>query len=121
MSRKNRRKRRTTYTKNKRLFVYGIFLDEERRRYYGMTNPEYATVPDYCTYGTYIVEAVYAPKRGLALTGLIVDMPAFVMDDKGKTVDNWAELDALEYNYRRKTVTTSDGEEVWMYVEKGEA
>lgn len=112
MSRKRQRQ------KAKRLFVYGIFLDEDNRINYYMTDPEYATVLDYCTYGDGIVEAVHCPGRGLSLTGLLVDVPSFVFDKYGKSVDVWEGLDRLEAAYNREIVTTSYGEQVYMYVGK---
>jgi gamma-glutamylcyclotransferase (GGCT)/AIG2-like uncharacterized protein YtfP len=73
-----------------------------------MTNPEYATVKDYVTFGDQIVEAVHIPGKGLALTGLTVDIPS----------SSWRKLDMLEGGYTREEVTTTDGETVWMYVGK---
>lgn len=92
-----------------KLFVYGIFLDENSRKAYGMTNPKYATVKDFLTIGSYIVRAVYVPDAGLSLTGLLVDM------DK----DNWDELDRLEGGYDRVLIRTVSGDRAWMYVMKG--
>lgn len=91
-----------------RLFVYGIFLSQRNRESFDMTNPEYATVLDYATFGNQIVEARHIPDVGLALTGLTVDIP--------KTA--WPGLDALEGGYDRKEVVTTDGEIVYMYVGK---
>lgn len=92
-----------------RLFVYGIFLDEINRDHYGMSNPEYATVKGYATFGNQIVQAV--PIDGvanLALTGLTVDVdPA-----------HWNKIDQLEGGYDRELVITTDGEELYMYVAK---
>lgn len=90
-----------------RLFVYGIFLDEDRRQTYGMSNPEYATVLDFATFGHSIVSARRIPDIGLSLTGLTVDVdPAY-----------WERLDLLEHGYDRKLVKTTRGEKVYMYVE----
>ena len=58
-----------------KLFVYGIFLDESTRNRYFMENPEYDTVKDFLTYGSRIVTAYKQEDCGLALTGLVVDMP----------------------------------------------
>lgn len=92
-----------------KLFVYGIFLDEGRRKEYGMTNPQYDTVLNHITIGDSIVTAVpVAPKFGTALTGLLVDM-----------YGSWEELDALERAYNRIKVTTDGGVEAYMYVQKG--
>lgn len=91
-----------------KLFVYGIFLDQSDRDAYGMTNPQYATVKDYLTVGSYIVQATHVPGIGLALTGLLVDMnPA-----------GWQELDMLEGAYDRVRVSTTMGKRAWMYVAK---
>lgn len=94
-----------------RLFVYGIFLGEDNRTRYGMSNPLYATVPGYVTYGDYIVQAVPVPIAEIALTGLTVDV------DPSK----WGSIDQLEGNYDRIKVTTSDGERVYMYAQKASA
>lgn len=92
-----------------RLFVYGIFLGEERRRNYGMSNPKYSTVKGFVTAGEHIVEAVRVDIEQLALTGLTVDVdPAY-----------WTRIDALEYGYDRILVETTMGEEVYMYAQKG--
>lgn len=88
-----------------KLFVYGIFLDEYMREKYGMTNPKYATVPDYATFGGGIVMAYKIPDNRLSLTGLLVDM----------NPDNWEELDRLEGGYRRIKITTGSGEQAYMY------
>lgn len=90
------------------LFVYGIFLSESRRQYYGMTNPQYATVKDFVTYGEYIVTAYKQENAGLALTGLLVSMnPA-----------KWRDLDRLEGGYKRIVITTTDGDKAYMYAGK---
>lgn len=91
-----------------KLFVYGIFLGERNRAAYNMTNPTYATVPDFATFGDYIVEAEKVPNAGLALTGLLVDY-----DDT-----RWRTLDMLEGNYYRIIVTTTGGIQAYMYVSK---
>jgi gamma-glutamylcyclotransferase (GGCT)/AIG2-like uncharacterized protein YtfP len=73
-----------------------------------MSNPTYACVRDYATYGGSIVEAYPAPNCGLSLTGLLVDVdPAY-----------WPRLDDLEYGYDRKVVTTINGATAYMYVGK---
>lgn len=90
-----------------RLFVYGIFLDAHNRLVYGMSNPAYTTVSGWATAGSYIVQAVKAPKE-YALTGLVVDVnPSF-----------WDKLDRLEGGYERILVTTVDNEQVYMYAER---
>lgn len=101
-----REKRFPTPTVN-RLFVYGIFLGEANRKCYGMTNPEYATVPGYITMGRHIVQAVKVDNPSIALTGLTVDIDP----------EYWGRLDALEGGYARVLVTTDDEEELYMYVE----
>lgn len=92
-----------------RLFVYGIFLGEANRVRFGMSNPEYATVPGYATFGDHIVQAVKIDgATGLALTGLTVDVdPA-----------HWDRLDQLEAGYDRNVVTTDSNEAVYMYTER---
>lgn len=98
---------------NNRLFVYGIFLGENNRKEYGMTNPKYATVLDYTTFGHTIVRAVpvKVPDTGerLSLTGLVVDVDPRM----------WKELDELEAYYDRIIVETSYREPVYMYVDSG--
>jgi gamma-glutamylcyclotransferase (GGCT)/AIG2-like uncharacterized protein YtfP len=89
-----------------KLFVYGIFLDEYMRENYGMTNPKYATVLDYATFGGNIVMAVKIPKNNLSLTGLLVDM----------NPDKWEDLDRLEGGYRRVRINTTNNQEAYMYV-----
>lgn len=92
---------------NNRLFVYGIFLGETMRKNYGMSNPKYATVPGYATFGYHIVQAAYiGGDINLALTGLTVDVDP----------DKWQSIDALEGGYDRILVKTESGEEVNMYV-----
>lgn len=91
-------------TKDK-LFVYGIFLDEENRKDYGMSNPQYTTVPGYLTVGSYIVKAVQTDDTSVALTGLLVDIdPAM-----------WPSLDSLEAGYDRIKVRDIDGNIAYMY------
>lgn len=89
-----------------RLFVYGIFLDEMNRLAFGMSNPNYATVKGFVTIGGQIVAAYRAADYRLALTGLVVDVEP----------SRWVDIDSLEYGYRREVVTTTDGEEVFMYI-----
>lgn len=92
------------------LFVYGIFLGKSQRIAYGMTSPRYATVEGYATvglgFGNTIVEAVEAEEY--TLTGLSVQVdPSF-----------WNQIDQVEAGYDRIKITTTDGEEAWMYVER---
>lgn len=89
-----------------RLFVYGIFLGQRTRDRYGMSNPEYATIPGYITVGEHIVQAVKVDAPGIALTGLTVDIDP----------EYWSRIDALEGGYDRRLVETDSGEEVYMYV-----
>ena len=91
-----------------RVFVYGIFLDQQNRDRFGMSNPRYETVDDYATFGRGIVQARYVPNVGLGLTGLLVDIDP----------DYWDRLDRLEAGYDRKLIVTDSGDEAWMYVEK---
>lgn len=91
------------YESNNRLFVYGIFLDEVNRDYFGMSNPEYATVKGYATVGGSIVSAVEDERY--TLTGLVVDVDPI----------KWSAIDSLESGYNRIKVTTTDGETVYMY------
>lgn len=92
-----------------KLFVYGIFLDGYHRNNYGMTNPTYDTVLDYITLGDRIVSAYPVDAEyGTALTGLVVDM----------NPDNWADLDRLESGYNRVIITTTGGQQAYMYVGK---
>lgn len=91
-----------------RLFVYGIFLDEHMREHYGMANPHYATVADYATYGNQIVTAYKQENAGLALTGLLVNM----------NPEKWENLDRLEGGYKRIVITTTGGDEAYMYAGK---
>ena len=99
--------------KTERLFVYGIFLDEDNRKEYGMSNPRYTTVAGYITVGGGIVQAVPVQSREIALTGLVVDMDS----------TRWARLDRLEGGYDRIKVKTHGGEDAWMYAarERNEA
>jgi hypothetical protein len=89
-----------------RLFVYGIFLGQERRDEYGMYNANYATVPGFITKGNYIVQAEPTDEPSAELTGLTVDV------DPRK----WPMIDSLEMGYDRVLVTTSNNEVVNMYV-----
>lgn len=89
-----------------RLFVYGIFLGEYQRQSYGMSNPQYATVLDYATFGHSIVQAEKIAGVGFSLTGLVVDVDP----------ECWRDIDALEGAYKRIKVKTTRGEEVYMYV-----
>lgn len=93
-----------------KLFVYGIFLSEDMRKDYGMTNPRYATVSGWATVGSHIVQAVKAPKE-YCLTGLLVEVP-----------DNydWQPLDSLERGYERIKVKTVQGTVAYMYAERSE-
>lgn len=91
-----------------RLFVYGIFLDRYNRVEFGMSNEHYATVKGYVTVGSQIVSAYKVGEQSLALTGLVVDV-----DDRF-----WDSIDRLEASYRREIVTTTDGEQVYMYVDR---
>ena len=91
-------------TKDK-LFVYGIFLDEENRKDYGMSNPQYTTVPGYLTVGSYIVKAVQTDNTSVALTGLLVDIDP----------DMWPSLDSLEARYDRIKVRDVSGDIAYMY------
>lgn len=112
-----------------KLFVYGIFLNEYNRDNYGMSNEEYATVKGWATEGSQIVSAVPDPRY--TLTGLLVDVAEFSYEyrgDQAHVVDNWKMLDALEHNYDRIVVETTDWELVdgdrvpvkaYMYVKKG--
>lgn len=88
-----------------RLFVYGIFLDAQNREDFGMTNPMYRTVKNYATLGNEIVSAVFVDNANVALTGLLVDVDPRM----------WPDIDALESGYDRITVTTTSGEEAYMY------
>lgn len=91
-----------------KLFVYGIFLDEKNRQRYGMSNPRYATVKDYATWGNYIVTAKHQSGAGLALTGLLVDIEP----------EAWPRLDALEAGYDREEVDVLGLGKAYMYVGK---
>lgn len=88
-----------------KLFVYGIFLDEQNRQAYGMSNPHYATVRDYITIGGHIVQAVKVNSIGASLTGLLVDIDP----------EYWKRLDLLESGYDRIKIVTTDGVEAYMY------
>lgn len=93
-----------------KLFVYGIFLGKGNRDAYGMSNPQYATVPNFVTVGGHIVKAVPVEDGARAsLTGLLVDVdPQY-----------WAAIDNLEYGYDRNIVTTTNGVRTYMYTVKG--
>lgn len=93
---------------NNRLFVYGIFLGETLRDAYGMTNPQYETVPGYITVGGTIVEAIPVKNESIRLTGLVVDV----------NPNQWDHIDNLERHYDKVLVTTTSGEVVNMYVGK---
>jgi hypothetical protein len=103
-----------------RLFVYGIFLDESKREQYGMYSPYYATVEGYATvglgYGNIIVEAIPVREGNFVLTGMIVRVATRGTNIFGMQVNSWAMLDALEAGYKRELITTTEGEEAWMYV-----
>ena len=92
-----------------KLFVYGIFLGENIRKSYGMSNPQYRTVSGYITIGDFIVQAIPIKSKEVQLTGLIVDVDP----------TQWEKIDKLEGNYDRIKVSTTSGETVWMYVSKG--
>lgn len=91
-----------------KLFVYGIFLDENNRNRFGMSNPQYATVPSFVTVGGHIVKAVRVDQKEVALTGLLVDMDS----------SRWEPLDSLEGGYDRIKVVTTDHEETYMYAQR---
>lgn len=91
-----------------KLFVYGIFLGDRMRSIYGMSLPKYATVRDYATWGNKIVAAHKQEGAGLALTGLVVHV----------NPKRWADIDALEAGYNRILITTTDGEQAYMYAGK---
>lgn len=96
-----------------KLFVYGIFLGEGMRESYNMTNPQYATVSNFVTVGNHIVQAEYIKDApGLALTGLLVDVPIYEFDHG---------LDALEGGYERVRITTENKTEAYMYARRGTA
>ena len=88
-----------------KLFVYGIFLGEDNRKAFGMSNPRYTVVRNYATepVGGSIVTAV--PLKGYNLTGLYVDVDP----------TNWEDIDRLEGGYDRIKVDTLLGK-AWMYV-----
>jgi len=88
-----------------KLFVYGIFLGEGMRNAYEMKNPSYSTVPQYVTVGEGIVQAVKVDAKGVALTGLLVDVPKSV----------WPRLDRLETGYSRVRVKTHGNTTAFMY------
>lgn len=95
------------------LFVYGIFLDVANRLAFGMTNARYATIKGYATFGDYIVKAYRVKPDEPAmpeycLTGLLVDVDP----------EYWGRLDQLEAGYNRTVITTTSGDEAFMYVGK---
>lgn len=90
-----------------RLFVYGIFLGQDMRSSYGMSNPQYATVKGYITVGHRIVTAVPVQEQSACLTGLTVDIDPRM----------WERTDQLESGYDRKLVQTTSNEQVYMYVQ----
>ncbi len=91
------------------LFVYGIFLDEDNREHYGMTNPRYDTVQGFITVGGSIVQAVPSTTFGASLTGLVVDIPT----------ENLHRVDLLEMGYDRIKVETNSGVDAFMYSTMG--
>src|SRR5258708_25919628 len=99
-----------------KLFVYGIFLGERMRQAYGMTNPRYDTVKDYVTYGDHVVQAHHQPERGLALSGLVVDVEPYQLNELGQLHHVWSALDRLERGYDRIEIVTVTGEQAYMYV-----
>lgn len=93
-----------------KLFVYGIFLDQDNRTAYGMSDPEYATVLNYITLGNRIVQAVpVSPNVGASLTGLLVTVEPRM----------WPKIDRLEYGYDRIEVVTTTNQRAYMYVQGG--
>lgn len=102
-----------------KLFVYGIFLDEDMRDRYEMSDPQYAVVPGYVTRqcGGSIVEAVEVPiDLHLGLTGLLVNVnPNSTKHGPNST---WKRLDMLEGGYNREIIITESGERAFMYVAK---
>lgn len=96
-----------TYPETRRLFVYGIFLDQSARDSYFMFNPRYATVKGYVTKGNHIVSAYPSSDPMDCLTGLLVD----ILDDPM----NWRMLDLLESGYQRILIKTTSGETAYMY------
>lgn len=104
-----------------RLFVYGIFLDQSMRDRYAMTGEHYATVKGYATIGDSIVAAI-PMSESFALSGMVVDVApsrsGITPPTRGLVVDNWQALDSLEAGYDRIKVTTTDGENCWMYVSR---
>lgn len=106
---KQRKRKTEDPVETMKFFFYGIFLRKSVRDNYHITSePRYETIKDYATFGSHIVEAKHIPNCGLALTGIVVDVP----------VTSIPGLDRLEGGYDRKTIKTESGEEVQMYVEK---
>lgn len=100
----------STVVKTEQLFVYGIFLDEDNRKRYGMTNPEYDTVPDFVTFGDHIVSAAPVGEgMNVQLSGLVVDVDP----------DFWPDIDALEGGYERIIVETNSHGQAFMYAAPG--
>lgn len=92
-----------------KFFFYGIFLQKSTREGVGIPGDgKYDTVKDYATWGSHIVTAYENPDAGIALTGLVIDVPE----------SSIPRLDAIEAGYERKTITTVRGESVQMYVGK---
>lgn len=88
-------------------FFYGIFLDEDTRHHYGIySEPKYATIRDYVTYGSHIATAHKQEGAGLVLTGIIVDVP----------LSSIPAIDRLEGGYDRTQVTTVQGRGTYLYV-----
>ena len=92
-----------------KLFVYGIFLDEMNREFYGMEYPSYDTVQGFITVGNHIVRAIPSSMMNACLTGLLVDVPTRQL----------ASLDALEAGYDRIKVKTTGGFDAFMYAAPG--
>lgn len=93
-----------------RLFVYGIFLNEDNRAVYNMTNPRYAVVKGYKTVFIQPPKVIGAVKSTSTdvLSGLLVNIdPRY-----------WRAIDMLEQGYDRILIRTTLGEEAYMYVEK---
>jgi len=106
---KEHREVKVSKEKLNRLFVYGIFLGEDGRKAYGMSKPQYDTVPGYLTVGDYIVQAIKIEDQRIRLTGLRVDVDP----------DYWGKIDDLEAGYDRVKITTTNNQDCWMYVAKG--
>lgn len=87
------------------LFVYGIFLDKDKRASYGMSNPLYTTVKGFATVPLMGDMVAAVPLEGYNLTGLLVEV----------NPGDWWKIDRLESAYDRIKVNTYFGES-WMYV-----